>query len=48
MNTKENKIIKEKDYQKIKELLKKENDYFTRQEMEIIYKNSGEIQAKYL
>ena len=33
MNTKENGIIKEKDYQKIKELLKKKDDYFTKEEI---------------
>lgn len=34
MNTKENKIIKEKDYQKIKKLLKKKDDYFTKEEID--------------
>ena len=33
MNTKENKIIKEDDYQRIKRLLKKKDDYFTKEEI---------------
>lgn len=42
MNTKDNEdkniILKETEYQKIKGLLNKKDDYFTKSELEFIYK----------
>lgn len=50
MNTKENNVIKEKDYQRIKKLLNKKDDYFTKEEiyrnLQNFRRNPGEIFIK--
>ena len=47
MKTLKNEIIfiKEDVYQEVKKKMSKKDDYFTKEELTNIYKNSGEIQA---